>query len=65
MGWNSWDSFAHHDQRGAGAATIAAIMAEKLLPHGYDIFTIDIQWYEPGATELRLSPTKPSLTMDG
>lgn len=25
-------------------------MAAKLLPHGYDFFTVDIQWYEPGAT---------------
>jgi alpha-galactosidase len=24
-------------------------MAERLLPHGYNLFTIDIQWYEPGA----------------
>ncbi len=21
-----------------------------LLPHGYNVFTIDIQWYEPGTT---------------
>jgi hypothetical protein len=49
MGWNSWDSFAttiNEDQARANAA----IMAERLLPHGYDVFTIDIQWYEPGAT---------------
>jgi hypothetical protein len=48
MGWNSWDSFAatiNEDQ----ARGNAAVMAEKLLPHGYDVFTVDIQWYEPGA----------------
>ena len=49
MGWNSWDSFATtltEDQ----AIDNAKVMAEVLLPHGYDVFTIDIQWYEPGAT---------------
>ncbi len=49
MGWNSWDSFAatiNEDQ----ARGNAAVMADKLLPHGYDVFTVDIQWYEPGAT---------------
>jgi len=25
-------------------------MARVLLPHGYTVFTVDIQWYEPGAT---------------
>ncbi|MDE1914463.1 MAG: alpha-galactosidase [Sphingomonadales bacterium] len=48
MGWNSWNSFAGtitEDQ----ALKTAAIMREKLLPFGYDIFTVDIQWYEPEA----------------
>jgi len=48
LGWNSWDSFGPTIDEAQARAT-AAIMAEKLLPHGYDIFTIDIQWYEPGA----------------
>ena len=49
MGWNSWDSFATtltEDQ----AIANAQVMAKVLLPHGYDVFTVDIQWYEPGAT---------------
>lgn len=49
MGWNSWDSFATtltEDQ----ALDNAKVMARTLLPHGYDVFTVDIQWYEPGAT---------------
>ena len=49
MGWNSWDSFATtltEDQ----AIANAKVMAKVLLPHGYDVFTVDIQWYEPGAT---------------
>jgi hypothetical protein len=48
MGWNSWDCF--------GAAVVesnvianADYMAEFLKPHGWDIVTIDIQWYEPRA----------------
>jgi alpha-galactosidase len=48
MGWNSWDSFGP-TIREDDARTNAQIMAQQLLPHGYDIFTIDIQWYEPGA----------------
>ena len=49
MGWNSWDSFGPTiDEAQARANALA--MAEHLLPHGYDIFTVDIQWYEPGAT---------------
>ena len=46
MGWNSWDCF------GAGVwesnvTANADYMAEKLKLHGWDIITIDIQWYEP------------------
>src|SRR3546814_8631814 len=36
MGWNSWDSFAATINE-AQARETAAIMAEKLLPAGYDI----------------------------
>jgi len=49
MGWNSWDSFATTLTE-AQAIDNAKVMAKVLLPHGYDIFTVDIQWYEPGAT---------------
>ena len=46
MGWNSWDCY------GAGVwesnvVANADYMAEKLKPHGWDVITIDIQWYEP------------------
>jgi hypothetical protein len=62
MGWNSWDSFAATlDEEQARAN--AAIMAETLLPHGYDVFTVDIQWYEPGATGFAYRPGA-LLTMD-
>jgi alpha-galactosidase len=48
MGWNSWDSFAT-TIREDEARDVAQIMAAQLLPHGYNIFTIDAQWFEPGA----------------
>jgi hypothetical protein len=46
MGWNSWDCF------GAGVSEQEAManadyMAEHLKSHGWNIITIDIQWYEP------------------
>jgi hypothetical protein len=46
MGWNSWDSF------GAGVwqddvMANADYMVKNLLPHGWNLITIDIQWYEP------------------
>ena len=46
MGWNSWDSF------GAGvwqtnALANADYMAKNLESHGWNLITIDIQWYEP------------------
>jgi hypothetical protein len=49
MGWNSWNSFATTINE-AQALETARIMAQKLLPSGYDILTVDIQWYEPNAT---------------
>ncbi|MDT8758559.1 glycoside hydrolase family 27 protein [Sphingomonas psychrotolerans] len=63
MGWNSWDSFAATITEEQARAN-AAIMAEKLLPHGYDVFTVDIQWYEPGATGFEYR-TGVELAMDG
>jgi hypothetical protein len=46
MGWNSWDCF------GAGVwesnvVANADYMAQFLKPHGWNMVTIDIQWYEP------------------
>ncbi len=62
MGWNSWNSFATTITE-AQALETAAIMSEKLLPFGYDVFTIDIQWYEPGAASYEYSKT-PKTTLD-
>ena len=54
MGWNSWDCY------GAGvwqedALANADYMAKNLKSHGWNLITIDIQWYEPLAhtTEYR------------
>ncbi|RYE60186.1 MAG: alpha-galactosidase, partial [Hyphomicrobiales bacterium] len=62
MGWNSWNSFATTITE-VQALETAKIMAEKLLPFGYDVFTIDIQWYEPEASSYNYNQT-PVPTMD-
>ena len=46
MGWNSWDSFG----AGVWQADVLAnadYMDKNLKAHGWNIITIDIQWYEP------------------
>ncbi|WP_423605608.1 glycoside hydrolase family 27 protein [Sphingomonas sp. MS122] len=63
MGWNSWNSFATTLTE-AQALETARIMAGKLLPFGYDVFTVDIQWYEPNATGYAYRPGA-ELAMDG
>jgi hypothetical protein len=63
MGWNSWNSFATTITE-AQARETAAIMAAKLLPFGYDIFTVDIQWYEPKASSYDYN-TDPVPAIDG
>jgi hypothetical protein len=49
MGWNSWDAFGTTVTE-AQVKAQADFMAEHLLPHGWRILTVDIQWYEPGAS---------------
>ncbi|HVS54061.1 MAG TPA: NPCBM/NEW2 domain-containing protein [Opitutaceae bacterium] len=49
MGWNSWDCFATTVSEEQTRAH-ADIMAAKLEAHGYNLITVDIQWYEPNAT---------------
>jgi len=62
MGWNSWNSFATTITE-AQALENARIMVQKLLPSGYDIFTVDIQWYEPNANSYTYRKDA-ELTMD-
>jgi alpha-galactosidase len=49
MGWNSWDAFGTAITE-AQAKQEADFMAANLLPHGWRILTVDIQWYEPQAS---------------
>jgi len=49
MGWNSWDAFGASITEAEYLAN-ARILAERFLPVGYDTATVDIQWYEAGAT---------------
>lgn len=48
LGWNSWDIFGTAITE-KQAREQADAMVEHLLPSGYDIFTVDIQWYQPTA----------------
>ena len=62
MGWNSWDAFGTTLTE-AQAREQADFMAAHLLPHGWRILTVDIQWYEPGASGHSYRADAP-LTMD-
>lgn len=63
MGWNSWNSFATTITE-AQARETATIMARDLLPFGYNVFTVDIQWYEPHASSYTYA-SQPEPAMDG
>ncbi len=49
MGWNSWDCFATTVNEAQTKAQ-AEVMKEKLAAHGWNLITVDIQWYEPNST---------------
>jgi alpha-galactosidase len=49
MGWNSWDAFGTTITE-TQAKEQADYMAAHLLRHGWRTLTVDIQWYEPGAS---------------
>ncbi|WP_234988270.1 alpha-galactosidase [Demequina sp. NBRC 110056] len=48
MGWNSWDCYGTTVTEAEVMAN-AAVMAERLLPHGWDTIVVDIAWYDPTA----------------
>ena len=48
MGWNSWDAFGTAITEEQVKAQ-ADFMAAHLLPFGWSVLTVDIQWYEPDA----------------
>ena len=62
MGWNSWNSFGPTITE-AQALENADIMVAQLLPFGYNVFTVDIQWYEPNANSYEYRKDA-ELTMD-
>jgi hypothetical protein len=62
MGWNSWDAFGTTITE-AQAREQADFLAAHLLPHGWRLLTVDIQWYEPGASGHSYRPDAP-LTLD-
>ena len=63
MGWNSWDCFGttvNEEQ----VLRQAAVMADKLRPHGWQYVVVDIQWYEPQA-QSHSYRENAQLEMDG
>lgn len=48
MGWNSWDCFGTSVTEAEVLAN-AELMADRLLPLGWDTVVVDIQWHDPGA----------------
>jgi alpha-galactosidase len=62
MGWNSWDFYGTSiNEERTKAQT--DYLAANLLPYGWNLMTVDIQWYEPNATGFNYTPNAP-LTMD-
>ena len=62
MGWNSWDFYGTSVNE-ARIKAQADYMAANLLPHGWSLITVDIQWYEPNATGFTYTANAP-LAMD-
>jgi len=62
MGWNSWNFYGTSIDE-AKAKANADYMAANLLPFGYNVFTVDIQWYQPTATGFNYDPNA-TLVMD-
>lgn len=62
MGWNSWDFYGTSINEEKSKAQ-ADYMAANLLSHGWNLLTVDIQWYEPNATGFTYNASA-TLTMD-
>lgn len=63
LGWNSWDYYGTTITESQAKAQADA-MARFLKPNGWKVFTVDIQWYEPGAKGHVYKEGAP-LAMDG
>lgn len=55
MGWNSWDCYGAAVTEDIVRAN-AEFMAKNLKQYGWEYITVDIQWYEPGATDHAYHP---------
>lgn len=62
MGWNSWDFYGTSINE-AKTKEQTDYMAANLLSHGWNLITVDIQWYQPTATGFGYINGAP-LTMD-
>lgn len=63
MGWNSWDCFGIGVTESQVRAN-AAYMAEHLKRHGWNVVTVDIEWFVPHASGWDYTPGAP-LCLDG
>ena len=62
LGWNSWDFYGTSiNEERTKAQT--DYMAANLLSHGWNLITVDIQWYQPTATGFNYI-NGATLTMD-
>lgn len=62
MGWNSWDFYGTSINETCAKAQ-ADYMAANLSNHGWNLITVDIQWYQPTATGFTYI-NGATLTMD-
>ncbi len=62
LGWNSWDCFGTSVTEEEVLAN-ATVMAERLLPHGWDTVVVDIAWYDPDAKAHGYNP-EPRVELD-
>ena len=62
MGWNSWDFYGTSINEDKAKAQ-ADYMAANLLSHGWNLITVDIQWYEPNASGFNYD-ANATLVMD-
>ena len=53
MGWNSFDSYGVYLHEKPALENVEAF-AEKLKPHGYEYFVIDVVWF--GSLNCRKEP---------
>ena len=63
MGWNSWDCFGTTVTEAEVLAN-AEYMAQHLLPFGWNLVVVDIQWYEPTARAGGYNENPPILLDD-